>query len=79
MEEDKDGFIFESPDGGKTVFKRTSGSIERELISTAGADLFSYAAWFEIKKLSETNTSIKIALDHLLLIYYTIEDDKDSS
>jgi len=79
MEEDKDGFIFESPDGGKTVFKRTSGSIERELISTAGADLFSYAAWFEIKKLSETNTSIKIALDHLLLIYYTIKDDKDSS
>ena len=81
MEEDKDGFIFESPDGGKTVFvfKRTSGSIERELISTAESDLFSYAAWFEIKKLSETNTSIKIALDHLLLIYYTIKDDKDSS
>lgn len=79
MDEDKDSFIFESPDGGKTVFKRNPGTVERELISTAESDLFSYAAWFEIKKLSETSASVKIALDHLLLIYYTIKDDKDSS
>ena len=31
--DDKDaGYIYESPDGGKTVYKRKNGSDERELI-----------------------------------------------
>lgn len=79
MDETEDTFIFESPDGGKTVFKRNPGTVDRELISNSNTDLFSYADWFDIKKLSETNASLKIALDHLLLIYYTIKDDKDPS
>ena len=32
MKKRQDNFIFESPDGGKTVYKRELGSNERELI-----------------------------------------------
>ena len=34
-EEDKQLNIFESPDGGKTIYKRTIGSIDRVLITSA--------------------------------------------
>ena len=74
----EDNFIFESPDNGKKVYRRIAGGSERELISSTDDDLFTYLAYNDIKKLSETNASIKKALDNLLLIYYTIKDDKDT-
>jgi len=76
MDKDSNTFIFESPDGGNIVFRRLPQQIDRELVSKSTPDLFTYLEFNEIKKLAETNTSIKIALDNLLLIYYTIKDDR---
>jgi len=76
MDKDSNTFIFESPDGGNIVFRRPPQQIDRELVSKSTPDLFTYLEFNEIKKLAETNTSIKIALDNLLLIYYTIKDDR---
>jgi hypothetical protein len=78
MDKDSDKFIFESPNGGRTVFKRLPQHTEREIVQDL-PDLFTYLEFNEIKRLAETNASVKIALDHLLLIYYTIKDDKDPS
>jgi hypothetical protein len=76
MDKDSNAFIFESPDGGKTVFRRVSQHMDRELVSKSNPDLFTYLEFNEIKRLSETNASVKIALENLLLIYYTIKDDR---
>lgn len=76
---DDENYIYESPDNGTTIYRRHTGTIERELIRREPNNLFTYTAFKEIKELSETNISIKKALDNLLLIYYTIKDGKDTS
>jgi hypothetical protein len=72
-------YIYESPDLGDTVYRREFGSMERELIQKPETNLFTYTAFREIRELSETNISLKKALDNLLLIYYTIKDDRKDS
>ena len=76
--EDKQ-YIYESPDLGETVYRREFGTSDRELIQMPETNLFTYTAFREIRELAETNTSIKKALDNLLLIYYTIKDDRKDS
>jgi len=78
-ENDDKPYIYESPDLGDTVYRREFGTIERELIQKPETNLFTYTAFREIRELSETNTSLKKALDNLLLIYYTIKDDRKNS
>ena len=73
-------YIYESPDLGATVYRRELGTMERELVGkTENSNLVTYTAFREIRELSETNTSIKKALDNLLLIYYTVKDDRKDS
>lgn len=69
-------YIYESPDGGQTVYKRKIGNWHRELHFEREPDLFTYAEVKDIKELSKTNPALKKALDNMLLIYYTIKDDK---
>ena len=78
-ENDDKPYIYESPDLGETVYRRTPGAMERELIQKPETNLFTYTAFQEIRELSETNISIKKALDNLLLIYYTVKDDRKDS
>jgi hypothetical protein len=72
-------YIYESPDLGATVYRREFGTMERELIQKPETNLFTYTAFREIRELSETNISLKKALDNLLLIYYTVKDDRKDS
>jgi len=72
-------FIYESPDGGRTVYKRKIGNWHKVLHSEKEPDLFTYAEISDIKKLSKYNPALKKALDNMLLIYYTIKDDKSTS
>jgi len=53
--------------------------MEQELIQKPETNLFTYTVFREIRELSETNISIKKALDNLLLIYYTVKDDRKDS
>jgi len=70
-----DTYIYESPDGGKSVYRREIGGITRELlISSEPNDLFHYAEFVKIIDLSYKNPAVKKALDNLLLIYYTVRD-----
>jgi hypothetical protein len=78
-ENDDKQYIYESPDLGETVYRREFGTMERELIQKPETNLFTYTAFREIRELSETNISVKKALDNLLLIYYTIKDDRKNS
>ncbi len=68
-------YIYESPDGGKSVYRREVGGITRELMtSDSPNDLFRYAEFVKIIDMSYSNPALKKALDNLLLIYYTVKD-----
>lgn len=69
-------YIYESPDDGKTVYRREVGGITREMLSSPSKpdDLFRYAEFVQIIDLSYKNPALKKALDNLLIIYYTVKD-----
>lgn len=72
--EDK-SYIYESPDEGKSIYRREIGGITRELLtSNSPDDLFRYAEFVKIIDMSYRHPALKKALDNLLLIYYTIKD-----
>jgi hypothetical protein len=69
-------WIYESPDGGCTIFRRKTGTKEKELICSSEPDLFTYHNFNDMIKMSKENISLRKALDNLLLIYYTVKDGK---
>jgi len=68
-------YIYESPDGGETVYAREAGSTERHMIgqSTKAAGLVKNLEqdrlWGNIRRAAETNTALQDALDRAILIY----------
>jgi hypothetical protein len=76
MNNNKKEYIYESPDDGKTVYRRETGSVLREMLTSPSKpdDLFRYAEFVQIIDMSYKNPAVKKALDNLLLIYYTVKD-----
>jgi hypothetical protein len=75
--------IFESPDGGKTVYSRTNGSTMRELHS-ASSELEQEMArvqreqqWMAILKMSERSPALQEAVDCAIIIYELSKTDGD--
>lgn len=68
-------WIFESPDGGKTLYRRHIGSNNRELVSQQDQTLFNYGEFVKMIDLAKDNLALKKALENLLLIYYTVRDE----
>lgn len=72
--------IFESPDGGKTVYARKSGEKDRYLHSidpdTARqlAKLADDLMWTDIRQMAEHNEALQKALDNAILIYKLSKD-----
>ena len=73
--------IFESPDGGKTVYGRLAHTIQREELTTqdpAQVDLNNlWFIWRDILTASKTNATLKDALDRAHVIYELSRRDKD--
>lgn len=68
-------YIYESPDGGKSIYRREIGGVTRELMTSDNPnDLFRYSEFVNIIDMSYKNAAVKKALDNLLLIYYTVKD-----
>lgn len=74
--------VYESPDGGKTVYARKSGQADRILhsihpdtIKELGkiADDF---LWQEIREAAKTNLALQNALDSAILIYRLSKDNE---
>lgn len=67
--------IYESPDGGETIYVRESGSSQRQLHSQSPRAISLHEQlqedklWGEIRRAAKTNTALKHALDEVVLIY----------
>lgn len=69
--------IYESPDGGKTIYSRHSGSSEKTLIKQE-LNVNQVARWYEWKeilKLAETNVTLKDAVIQAEMIYALIKKE----
>lgn len=75
IEVEDNGWIYESPDGGKTIYRRRPGNHYKQLISEQNQTLFNYGEFVRMIEMSEKNPALKKALENLQLIYYTVRDE----
>lgn len=83
MNDDKHPFIYESPDGGHTVYRRHLGHYDhRELVSVdkeAQSKLDTIKEdklWGDIRRKEDSDSAIREMLDQLR-IYYNLKYGKD--
>lgn len=76
--------IYESPDGGKTIYAREYGSSHRRLLNSEDADYIKtieVGKWQnrikDIVELSRTVPALKDQLDMLEAIYLLVKDEND--
>lgn len=67
--------IYESPDGGETIYVREQGSTQRQLHSQSPRAIDLHAQikedqlWGNIRRAAKTNPTLQRALDEAILIY----------
>ena len=71
--------IYESPDGGKTVYSRKSGSPERTLIKEDPDKQYitKWYEWKEILKLAETEPSLANAINKAEMLYVILKKEEN--
>lgn len=78
------GPVFESPDGGHTIYARDPGSTERYLYSQSNEkkalieQLRESKLWGEIHRAAKTNPTLQKALDQCIIIYNLSKDNGNS-
>lgn len=72
--------IYESPDGGQTVYVRELGSKDKKLhyvSPTAKAEMketLLTQEWLEIRHVAKDNPALQKSVDHLIMMYRLIKD-----
>ena len=68
-------YIYESPDGGDTVYRRTPGSLDREMIkeSPFRKKMSRNQLWLDIVASAESDPVLKDMLDRIE-IYHRLKD-----
>jgi hypothetical protein len=68
-------YIYESPDGGGTIYRRTMGSVDRELIREGPLRKLQQRSqlWRDIFQAAESDPVLKDMLDQVE-VYYTLKD-----
>lgn len=69
--------VYESPDGGKTIYSRKSGSLDRTMIREDPDKHYitKWYEWKEILKLSETEPSLRDAIEQAEIVYALIKKE----
>jgi hypothetical protein len=65
------GFIYESPDGGHTIYRRKIGDSEKELVSEDDYVQKSKARqeWLDIFDRKDSNPTLQAAIDRVILVH----------
>ena len=71
--------IYESPDGGKTVYSRKSGSSDRTLVKedTSQHYIAKWYEWKEILKLAETEPALANAINKAEMLYVILKKEEN--
>lgn len=76
------GKIFESPDGGITVYEREMGSTQRTLTEKSAelrrdivAEMQENKLWGAIRRAAKTNPALQDALERAIVIYELSKDN----
>jgi hypothetical protein len=75
-------YIYESPDGGKTIYAREKGvhPVKRVLIGarypTIQERLEEERMWKDILELSKTNETLRSELERVITVYHLVKDNK---
>ena len=69
--------IYESPDGGKTVYSRKSGSLDRTLIreDPERKNINKWHEWKNILKLAEVEPSLADAISKAEMLYVILKKE----
>lgn len=68
--------VFESPDGGQTVYVREMGSAARQLYIDSGSPVqYTYGLWADIIRVGTTNPAVQEAIERLIVLYELSKDD----
>jgi hypothetical protein len=68
-------YVYESPDGGETVYAREVGKTERKLVGMSQKKLDSVAQmkeeqlWAKMCRAAETNNALQKAMEHCIVLY----------
>ena len=70
--------IYESPDGGKTIYSRKSGSLDRTMIreDPERKNINKWHEWKEILKLAETEPSLANAISKAEMLYVLLKKEQ---
>lgn len=69
--------IYESPDGGNTIYERESGQMDRTLVKenkTLIEQIRESAMWGEINRMARTNPGLQAELDRVIMFYNLIKN-----
>jgi hypothetical protein len=72
--------IFESPDGGQTVYVRELGSKEKTLhyvspsLKTEMKETLLTQEWLDIRHLAKENSTLQKSVDQLIMLYRLIKN-----
>jgi hypothetical protein len=75
--------VYESPDGGETVYARTSGEsnrvkiFESDRVVNIRAELLEARLWYDICKHAQTNPVLQDALDRAILLYHLSKEKEN--
>jgi hypothetical protein len=75
--------VYESPDGGETVYARQAGQAQRTLYSVSDdardrvEQLRQNQLWHNIRTAAQTNPTLQAALDQCIMVYKLSETNSD--
>lgn len=80
---EKSGKIFESPDGGHTVYEREIGSNQRRLTEKTKENVRHTLAkmqedkmWGEIRRMADINPTMQDAVERVIMLYKLIKEEQ---
>ena len=77
-------YIYETPDGGETVYAREMGTTEKILVgqsykaSSLTEQIAQDKLWGEIRRMAKTNPALQTELDRVIMLYYLIKDQPNN-
>ena len=70
--------IFESPDGGETIYAREAGQPLRRLVKADRSKLdriLEDKMWGQIRRMGETNPTMRAELDRVIMLFNLLKEN----